>query len=92
MSSLQNARRLFAISIIIYYFIFGDLLYCLDVIERSQLSCTSVTTKICDLYTEIVRLIALVFLLCMLIFIFGYKTFIQKDFHLLLQRNHNLYD
>jgi hypothetical protein len=75
MSSLQNSRRLFAISTIIYCFIFGDLSYCLDVIERSaQLSCTSVTTKICDLYTEIVRLIVLVFLSCMLIFIFGYKT------------------
>ncbi len=64
-----------AISTIIYCLIYVDLLYCLDVTETPpHLVCTSNTIQAYGLYNEIARLLALVFISCMLIFIFDYKT------------------
>ncbi|CAF1345840.1 unnamed protein product [Rotaria sordida] len=63
------------ITAFIYWLIFVDMIYCLDVIVTPpSIACTINTTRKCDLYNEIARLIVLVFIRSMLILIFGYGT------------------
>ncbi|CAF4008049.1 unnamed protein product [Rotaria sordida] len=51
------------ITAFIYWLIFVDMIYCLDVIVTPpSIACTINTTRKCDLYNEIARLIVLVFI------------------------------
>ncbi|CAF1201555.1 unnamed protein product [Rotaria sordida] len=75
LSSLHNAHCLIIITTFIYFLVFVDMFYCLDIVDKSpSITCTINTTHIYGLYNEIARLIVLVFIPSMLILIFGYGT------------------
>jgi hypothetical protein len=72
MSSFRNAYRLIAGSSVLLTLIFGDLLYCADVVFSGVIaSCSASTSQRCGFYNQIARLLTVLFIPETVILLFG---------------------